>query len=72
MPALLRDYQGIMVVDKPFVRPYVLGGNGIGGLPLDSHDDRWEVREVFNGFEEIQRNFEFENLKCFFLGEVGG
>ncbi len=49
MPALLRDYQGIMVVDKPFVRPYVLGGNGIGGLPLDSHDDRWEVREVIEG-----------------------
>ena len=27
-----------MVVNNPLIRPYFLGGGGIGGVPLDSHD----------------------------------
>ena len=26
------------MVNNPLVRPYFLGGGGIGGVPLDSHD----------------------------------
>ena len=43
---LLRDYSGIMVVDNPLIRPYVLGvAFGIvgGRLPLDSHDDLEDI-----------------------------
>ena len=36
--ALLRPNQGTMVVNNPLIRPYFLGGGGIGGVPLDSHD----------------------------------
>ena len=28
----------MMVVNTPLIRPYFLGGVGIGGIPLDSHD----------------------------------
>ena len=27
-----------MVVNNPLIRPYFLGGGGLGGVPLDSHD----------------------------------
>ncbi len=30
-----------MVVNNPLIRPYFLGGGGIGGVPLDSHDTIW-------------------------------
>ena len=26
------------MVNSPLIRPYFLGGGGIGGVPLDSHD----------------------------------
>ena len=26
------------MVNSPLLRPYLLGGGGIGGVPLDSHD----------------------------------
>ena len=26
------------MVNSPLIRPYLLGGGGIGGVPLDSHD----------------------------------
>ncbi len=29
-----------MVVNNPLIRPYFLGGGGIGGVPLDSHDSQ--------------------------------
>ena len=28
------------MVNSPLIRPYFLGGDGIGGVPLDSHDIR--------------------------------
>ena len=28
------------MVNSPLIRPYFLGGGGIGGVPLDSHDDK--------------------------------
>ena len=28
----------------PLIRALFLGGGGIGGVPLDSHDDKWSVR----------------------------
>ena len=34
----IRPYHGMMVVNHPLTRPYFLGGGGIGGVPLDSHD----------------------------------
>ena len=29
---------GMMVVNNPLIRPYSLGGGGVGGVPLNSHD----------------------------------
>ena len=26
------------MVNSPLIRPYLLGGGGIGGVPLDSHE----------------------------------
>ena len=26
------------MVNRPLIRPYLLGGGGIGGVPLDSHE----------------------------------
>ena len=26
------------MVNNPLIRPYFLGGSGIGGVPLDSHE----------------------------------
>ena len=38
-PALLRDYENPLVsFNKALLGPYFLGGGGIGGVPLDSHD----------------------------------
>ena len=28
------------MVNSPLIRPYFLGGGGIGGVPLDSHDKK--------------------------------
>ena len=28
----------VPMVNSPLIRPYFLGGGGIGGVPLDSHD----------------------------------
>ena len=37
--ALIRPHQGMMVVNNPLMRPYLLGGGGgIGGMPLNSHE----------------------------------
>ena len=33
-----------MVINNTLKRPYFLGGGGIGGVPLDSHD--WWVEEL--------------------------
>ena len=38
--ALLRPNSGTMVVNNPLIRPYFLGGGGIGGVPLDSHENK--------------------------------
>ena len=49
-----------MVVNNPLIRPYFLGGGGIGGVPLDSHDFRecnpWtqEEGEDVISFEQIR------------------
>ena len=29
------------MVNSPLIRPYFLGGVGIGGVPLDSHEFYW-------------------------------
>ena len=31
------------MVNNPLIRPYFLGGGGIGGVPLDSHDLTMEL-----------------------------
>ena len=28
------------MVNSPLIRPYLLGGIALGGVPLDSHEDR--------------------------------
>ena len=34
------------MVNSPLIRPYFLGGGGIGGVPLDSHEDRDHYLDV--------------------------
>ena len=36
--ALLRDYWPLVSLNKALLGPYFLGGGGIGGVPLGSHD----------------------------------
>ena len=31
------------MVNSPLIRPYFLGGGGIGGVPLDSHDPTYTL-----------------------------
>ena len=40
------------MVNSPLIKPYFLGGGGIGGVPLDSHDSR--IFQVFCQSLEIQ------------------
>ena len=47
--ALLRPYWGRMVVNSPLIRPYFLGGGGIGGVPLGFHD-RYRTKQAFRNW----------------------
>ena len=42
-----------MVVNNPLIRPYFLGGWALGGVPLDSHEERQQASFflVFRLFE---------------------
>ena len=42
--ALLRDYQPLVSLDKALSGPCFLGGVGIGGVPLDCHDNGRQQR----------------------------
>ena len=39
-----------MVVDSFLLRPYFLGPGGIGGVPVDFHEDGTDVKMQFNKF----------------------
>ncbi len=34
------------MVNSPLIRPYFLGGGGIGGVPLDSHENCWDKNQA--------------------------
>ncbi len=38
---------------NPLIRPYFLGGGGIGGVPLDSHDLWWVVPPMGGGSMQL-------------------
>ena len=38
------------MVNSPLIRPYFLGGGGIGGVPLDSHDN---IKITTNSLREV-------------------
>ena len=41
---LVLDFQGM--VNSPLIRPYFLGGGGIGGVPLDSMMSDFFIRHI--------------------------
>ena len=42
-----------MVVNNPLIRSYFLGGGGVGGVPLDCHDDTVDASEIRGSAVEV-------------------
>ena len=44
------------MVNKPLIRPYFLGGVGIGGVPLDSHDLTLVIQSASQNMKRNKQN----------------
>ncbi len=65
--ALIRPNEGVMVVNSPLIRPYFLGGGGIGRVSLNSHEYTYQLKRhetighSFMHFSKLSSTFDVDS-----------